>query len=64
MGNLRSNMTEEEWEEAEKRALMSEEKKAKKAAIKDMEEDMKVYIGGVEYTLSYEDWKDIKKKDE
>jgi hypothetical protein len=41
MGNLKGNMTEEEWEEAERKALMTDDEKAMEQAFKDIDESLK-----------------------
>lgn len=66
MGNLRSNMTDEEWEEAKKKALMTDEERAREQALKDMEEEedsIEDYLSKTfndDFYLSYKK----KKKDE
>lgn len=58
MGNLRSNKTEEEWEQLEQEALASAENdKAKEQATKDME----INIDGVLYTLNFDEYEKTKK---
>jgi hypothetical protein len=64
MGNLRSNMTDEDWDEAERKALMTDDERAMEAAMKDIEKEQDEMCYVLSKTFNDDFYLDYKEKED